>query len=436
MRGEKERGGKNHDMNWQEWPHTVRVALLLIATAAVVWLLGRALALIAYFWDIILLFFLAWLLAFTLHPLVGHLSRRPIPKRLLDLLAENGREELAGRLATWHLSHRAATFVVYLALVFLLITTLVFVIPVAVTQLGQLAVRLPSYGAEVLVWFQHLQTENPPWLERLNGEAARFGVDLQEAYRELNLVGWVQSLGTRLAQNTLGIAATLGGFLADTLLILILSFYITLDAPRLSRWLIGLVPRNWQDECVFLFRSVNRTFGGFIRSQLIMAVLSSLGTMVIMQMAGLGFVIVVSLFCGLVILIPIVGAPVALFLPALIALFQQGLATAGYVFIAVFALQQLILHILMPRIMSETMGMHPLLVFAALLIGIRVAGFWGALFGIPVVGVLAAMVGHVYRRAVLHELPAPPEETPDALERPLLSPTSAGLEDPSTHSMS
>ena len=419
-------------MNWEEWPRTVRVALLLIAAAAVVWLLGRALALIAYFWDIILLFFLAWLLAFALHPLVDHLSRRPVPSRLLDFLETSGHTELAHRLGTWHLSHRVATFAVYLALVFVLITTLVFVIPVAVTQLGQLAVRLPSYGAEMLIWFQRLQTENPPWLERLNAEAARFGVDLQESYRELNIVGWVQSLGTRLAQNTLGIAAALGGFLADTLLVLILSFYITLDAPRLTRWLIGLVPRNWQDECVFLFRSVNRTFGGFIRSQLIMAVLSTLGTMLIMQAAGLGFVIVVSLFCGLVILIPIVGAPIALFLPALIALFQQGLVTAIYVFVAVFALQQLILHILMPRIMSETMGMHPLLVFAALLVGIRVAGFWGALFGIPVVGVLTAMLGHVYRRAVLKELPTLPEEAPAPLEPPLLGSASARLEDPST----
>ncbi len=419
-------------MNWEDWPHTVRVPLVLIATAAVVWLLGRALALIAYFWDIILIFFLAWLLAFALHPIVDHLSTHPIPRRLLDLLAAHGQEELAGRLATWRLSHRVATLVVYLALVFVLITTLVFVIPVAVTQLGQLAIRLPGYGAEMLTWFQRLQTENPPWLEHLNAEAARFGVDLREAYRELNIAGWVQSLGTRLAQNTLGIAATLGGFLANTLLVLILSFYITLDAPRLTRWLIGLVPRDWQDECVFLFRSINRSFGGFIRSQLIMAVLSSLGTMVIMQAAGLGFVIVVSLFCGLVILIPIVGAPIALFLPALIALFQQGLISAAYVFIAVFALQQLILHILMPRIMSETMGMHPLLVFAALLIGIRVAGFWGALFGIPVMGVLAAMLNHVYRRAVLHELPAPSEEPPAPLKQPLLGSTSTRLEDPST----
>jgi len=410
-------------MNWEEWPKTARVALSLVAVAAIVWLLGRVLALIAYFWDIILLFFLAWLLAFTLHPIVARLSNYPVPGWFLTFLEESGRPDAAQRLATWHLSHRAATFVVYLALVFVLITALVFVIPVAVTQLGQLAGRLPSYGAEILIWFQRVQTENPVWLERLNAEAARFGVDLREAYRELNIVGSAQSLGTRLAQNTLGIAAALGGFLADTLLVLILSFYITLDAPRLIRWLMGLVPRNWQDECVFLFRSVNQTFGGFIRSQLIMAVLSSMGTMLIMQLAGLGFVIVVSLFCGLIILIPIVGAPIALFLPALIALFQQGLATAVYVFIAVFALQQLILHILMPRIMSQTMGMHPLLVFAALLIGIRVAGFWGALFGIPVVGVLTAMLSHVYRRAVLGELPALPEEAPTPVDQPALSST-------------
>lgn len=166
-----------------------------------------------------------------------------------------------------------------------------------------------------------------------------------------------------------------------------------------------MVPARWQDEVEVLFESIDRNFGGFIRSQLLMAVISTLGTLVVMQLAGLGFVIVVSLFAGLIMLIPYIGAPIALFLPTLIALFQSGFITAVLVFLALLALQQLVLHIMMPRIMSETMGMHPLLVFAALFIGVRVAGFWGALFGIPVVGVLVAMLNYIYTRNVLGLVP-------------------------------
>lgn len=421
-------------MNYDRWPHVARVVIWLLAIVGAVWLLGQLLALLAFFWDIILLFFLAWLLSFTLRPIVDQLGKDPIPQPVIRWLQDRGQSSWVERLAGWHLSRSAATIVVYIGLVVLLTTAVVFIVPVAVTQFGQLASRLPAYGAEVLAFFQRVQTENPTWLERLNDQAADFGVDLEEAYRSLNIVDSVQSLGGRLAQNTLGVAAGFASFLGDLILVIILSFYMTLDMPRLSRWFVGMVPGQWQDECQILFQNIDRTFGGFVRGQLLMAVLSALGTMVIMQFASLGFVIVVSLFAGAVMLIPVIGAPIALFLPSLIALFQSGLNTAIAVFIAILALQQLLLHIMMPRIMSQMMGMHPLLVFAALLMGVRVAGFWGALFGIPVVGVLAAMLNYIYQRDVLGLTTEPSEAAPAPESEPIVTAPPAKLEEQQTRS--
>lgn len=403
-------------MNFDDWPSTVRAGLWILAVVGGVWLLGQLLALIAFFWDIILLFFLAWLLSFTLRPIVDHLSATPVPRPLIHRLHDSGQPAWAERLAGWQLPRLGATMLIYTALVVVLITALIFIVPIAVTQFGQLVSRLPTYGTEALDFFQQVQTENPAWLERLNAQAAQFGVNLGEAYRSLNIAGSMQSVAGRLAQNTLGIAAGFASLVADLFLVIILSFYFTLDTPRLSRWFINMIPVRWQDECQILFMSVDRTFGGFIRGQFLMAVVSSVGTMIVMQLAGLGFIVVVSLFAGTIMLIPVIGAPIALFLPSFIALFQSGLHTAVVVFIAILALQQLVLHIMMPRIMSQTMGMHPLLVFAALLVGVRVAGFWGALFGIPVVGVLAAMLNYIYQRNVLGVATTTPEieSTPDS----------------------
>ncbi|MFQ5340916.1 MAG: AI-2E family transporter [Anaerolineae bacterium] len=421
-------------MNLDEWSPTIRAALWILAVVGSVWLLGQLLSLIAFFWDIILLFFLAWLLAFTLRPVVDQLSMAPVPRAVVRWLRENGHGVWAERLASWHLSRLLATLLVYAGLVVLLITAIIFIVPVAVTQTGQLVSRIPSYGAEILAFFQRLQTENPAWLERINTQAAQFGVDLGEAYRSLNITGSAQSIAGRLAQNTLGIAAGFASLLADLLLVIVLSFYITLDTARLSRWFISTVPGQWQDECQVLFDNVDQTFGGFMRGQLLMAVVSSLGTMVIMQIAGLNFIVAVSLFAGTIMLIPVIGAPVALFLPTLIALFQSGLNTAIVVFIAIFALQQAVLHIMMPRILSQTMGMHPLLVFAALLAGVRVAGFWGALFGIPVVGVLAATLNHLYYRNVLGVTTTPPEVVPTPKSEGVITAPTVPLEEQRTHS--
>jgi predicted PurR-regulated permease PerM len=404
-------------MNFDNPAPSIQIALLVLAAVGVVWLFGQLMELIVFFWDTILIFFLAWLLTFTLRPLVDALSQ---DHAVTD---PTGNVPLWERLGRWRGSRGLVTTVVYTALLLVLLTAGILVIPVAVTQFGQLAGRLPAYGAEVIAFFQQLQANNPVWLERLSQQAGEFGVNLEDAYRSIDLVGSAQSIAARLAQNTLGVATGFATVLADMFLVMIISFYMTLDTPRLSRGFIGIVPQRWQDECEVLFKSVDRTFGGFIRSQLLMALISTLGTLVVMQAAGLGFVVVVSLFAGLVMLIPYIGAPIALFLPTLIALFQSGLTPAILVFLALLALQQLVLHIMMPRIMSETMGMHPLMVFAALFIGVRVAGFWGALFGIPVVGVLAAMLNHIYTRNVLGVLAAGPQ--PPAVQTEANTPSEA-----------
>jgi predicted PurR-regulated permease PerM len=82
--------------------------------------------------------------------------------------------------------------------------------------------------------------------------------------------------------------------------------------------------------------------------------------------------------------------------------------------IALVALQQVIFNVLGPRILSQQIGLHPLLVFFAVLTGARVAGIWGAIFGVPIVAVATTMIsfyraGHEERAARLLEH-VPPEE--------------------------
>jgi len=70
-----------------------------------------------------------------------------------------------------------------------------------------------------------------------------------------------------------------------------------------------------------------------------------------------------------------------------------------WVFLLLLLLQQLLLNVVAPRLMSKTVGMHPLLVLVSLLVGAKVAGAWGAIFAVPVAGVVVAMVSF-YRMTV------------------------------------
>jgi predicted PurR-regulated permease PerM len=93
-------------------------------------------------------------------------------------------------------------------------------------------------------------------------------------------------------------------------------------------------------------------------------------------------------------------------------------------------IQQVLFNMIMPRLIGRSVGLHPLLVFAALLVGAAVAGGWGILFGIPIAGVVASVLQFIYGRATADEpvFVAPPhvaEPAPLAPSAPPVEPKGA-----------
>ncbi len=350
----------------------LRAVLVLLAFIGGIWLLTWLWDLAGRFADIILLFFLAWLLAFVLYPVAERLAMVPIPWF-------KGRRPL---------SHGPAVGVIYLGLILVLVILGLVLVPLIVAQVVQLGASLPGYAAQL------------PNISQLQDELDLRGVpvDLATVYQPQMLLDQAQAVGGMLAQNALGIAAGVITVAFDLLIILILSFYFMMDGPHIAGQLLSLVPAQYQEEAAFFTTSVTRTFGGFIRGQLIQAIICGVGTALVMWPAGLGYVAAVSAFSGLAMIIPFVGPFLALVPPVALAAVQSPGALL-WVFLALFVLQQIVTNVIAPKIMSERVGMHPLLVFLAMLIGVKVAGFWGALFGVPIVGVLYAMAVYLYRRS-------------------------------------
>lgn len=147
-------------------------------------------------------------------------------------------------------------------------------------------------------------------------------------------------------------------------------------------------------------RSIARSFGGFIRGQLLQALIFTAGTAIVAWIAGLENVAAVSLLAGLLMLIPLIGIPLSLVPPLVVAL-PYSLVTALWVVAVLFVLQQVVINVLMPRIMSGMVGLHPLLIFLAVLLGLRIGGLWGGFFAIPVAGVVYATMLSLYQRGRL-----------------------------------
>ena len=356
-----------------------RVLLVLLIILAALFLAQMLLQLASGYADLILLFLLAWLVSFILNPIVFSLSEHPVPHWLAHALKPALGADRALRLKDWRVSRGVAVAIIYLVLLLAIILVFAMFAPTAITQLSLLARQMPEYMAQVPVvgvWVQD--------------QLARFGVrvNVQDALRS-GLAGF-QGYAATLIQNALGIFTSLLSLLANLFFVLILGFIITLDGPRLRRSVLKVVPDSFHDEFQFLGQSIDKTFGGFIRGQLVQSLLQLIGTAIVMTLFGLDFVLIASLFAGLFMLIPLVGPFLALLPPLLVVLLESP-GVAVWTLVILFAFQFVIVNVLMPRMMSKAVGLHPLLVFAAILFSIKIAGFWGAFFGIPVAGVLWAM---------------------------------------------
>ncbi|HEX9370120.1 MAG TPA: AI-2E family transporter, partial [Roseiflexaceae bacterium] len=199
-------------------------------------------------------------------------------------------------------------------------------------------------------------------------------------------------------QQSLGIAGRVATLLIDLVLVLILSFYMTLDGPRISARIVEMLPTSWRADMLRFFAIVNQTFGGFLRAQLLQGTIYGLATAVVMSALGLDFVALASVLAAIIVLVPIIGGILGVIPPLLIVLIEKPdrfLITL----LILTAVQQVLFNMVMPRLMGRIVGLHPLLVFAAILVGAAVAGGWGILFGIPIAGVVAAVLQFIYGRA-------------------------------------
>lgn len=346
----------------------INILLVLLIIIAALFLAQMLWQVFSGYADLILLFVLGWLVSFVLGPLVHQLSERRLP------------------IVGFQLSRTAAVILVYLVLVLVMVLAVALLAPTAIIQLTQLARQLPDYMDQI--------PEASGWAQ---SQLAQLGVRINVGQVIDGALNSLQNYATAIIQNALSIFTSVLGLLANLFFVLIIGFIMTMDGPVLWQTVLNRVPKNFYDEVEVLSQNVDRTFGGFLRGQLIQALLVGAGTAAAMTVLGLGFVLVASLFAGLFMLIPLVGPFLALIPPVLAALFQSP-QIALWLFIGLFIYQFVIVNMLMPRVLSDALGLHPLLVFAAILIGVRIAGFWGAFFGIPVVGVLWAMAVFFFER--------------------------------------
>jgi predicted PurR-regulated permease PerM len=327
-------------------------------------LLQHVLDVVTGFGTILLILFLAWLLAFVMAPVVAWLERR----------TELPRPPIV--VATYLLALVVFGFVL-------------FYTGSAITQqVAGLARDYPQAEQRILATLAS-------WEAGL--QFGRLEIDLTELYE--GAAAQLEQLGADVVEQAQAIAGVTIAALGALVLIVVLSLYMLMDSRRILGRLRGAVPRRYKDEAQLFERSIARAFGGFLRAQLILAVIQALLVAVVGTVFGVPYLFLWGTISALAMLIPFFGPPLALIPPIIgAALFAPDALLP--VTLVLLVVQTILVNWLQPRLMRGALGLHPILVLVGLLLGAQVAGVWGALFGIPVIAVLWVFVSYVVFRAV------------------------------------
>lgn len=337
---------------------------------AIVALVGFILYLLA---PVLTPFVIAALLAYLGDPVVDRLAARKIP--------------------------RVAAVCIVFVVIFAVLTALPFILlPAIEQQVARLVLKLPQY----IDWIQtHV-------LSRVNqavfgGKLALSGDLVKDTVTHYwqQIGGFAQQAVSTLSQSGLALV----GFLANLVLIPVVTFYLLRDWDILVARIHDLLPRRNALRIGDIARESDRVLGAFLRGQL--TVMSALGLIyaVGLSLLGLDFGMLIGLLAGLVSFVPYLGFIVGIGLAGIAALIQfQDIAHVVAV-VAIFGIGQLLEgFVLTPKLVGNKIGLHPVAVIFAVMAGGQLFGLFGVLLALPTAAVIVVVLRHIHHEYTQSDL--------------------------------
>jgi predicted PurR-regulated permease PerM len=331
----------------------LEIVLVLGAIALFFVVLGQLAGVWALFSDLILTFFFAWLLGFILEPIAAWLARF-MPRVM-------------------------AVTIAYGSVALVAFGLVVVAASALFTSTTEFLKNLPQFQQDLVALMQPIGD----WLRSLGFDQVNVSTQ----------VGTILSTLATQAQNLLGplqdVAVASVGVIGNLLIVFFLAIFISIDRADIGSFLLRLVPPAYGREAHLLTESVGRSFGGFIRGMTLIGGSYALVALLCNLVLGLEYGALTTSASGVLMAIPFFGPFVAWAPPVIVAAVTKpdvlvpAIAIMG---IGWFVNQ----NILQPRVLAGAVGLHPVVVLASVLIGMKLFGIPGAIFGLPVAAVVSS----------------------------------------------
>lgn len=271
------------------------------------------------------------------------------------------------RLPRW-----LAILVVYVVFVATLIVLGILIIPPLVAQAADLWTRLPEYIDRVQTFLIDRGLLSHP-------------ITLEEAVRAPGSPG--SAVGTVVASAFTWTVTTMLGVLT----VVVLTFYLLVDSSALLAGFVRLFPRDTRPRVMEASRKVSAKVSAWLNGQLMLAGTIGTTAAVALYILGVPYFYVLALIAAIGELVPVIG-PVLSAVPAILVALTVSPRTALFVAIFWVVQQQMENHLLVPRIMARQVGVSPVIVIGALLVGGSLLGIVGAVLAVPTAAILQVVV--------------------------------------------
>ncbi len=319
--------------------------------------------------EVLLLVYISGLFAIGFSPVVRLIERQ----RLLPIGSRG--------LPRW-----VAILVVYLTLLGALTGVGFLVLPPLVRQARELATDLP----------------------RLTAQAQQYLIERGLLQEPITLKEAIQQAPGKPSDAVGTILTALWGFLGGVIgiaTILILTFYLLIEAEALVKAFVRLFPRDRRPWVAAVSRDISRKVSAWLAGQVLLAAVIGVTSAIGLGLLGVPYFYVLAVIAAIGELLPMVG-PVLAGIPAMAVAWSVSWQLALAVGVFYLVQQQLEANLLVPKVMQRQLGVNPLTVLIALLVGSALLGVIGALLAVPTVAIVQVLVQELW----LKDEPAPSDD--------------------------
>lgn len=356
---------------------------------------------------------------------VIYISRGILPMVLIAAILSYLLSPIVGLAERLKIPRAVSTLAIYLLVVVALVLLPIIFVPALVDQLRALGnFNASSTAHAVLIWMNETVQSLPTEIVVLG-----FSVPLGEYINQIqtnsqqiqfipsvnDILNYIQnflSTTTTVVGSTFNIGVSVvGGIFSVFLTVLVtffVSLYMTIDAPRIQAYVHGLFPPSYRSELADLLRRIGRVWQAFLRGQLILSIVVGAATYLALILVGMPGALIFAILAGVLEVVPNLGPVLAMIPAVIVALIQGsdvmrelGINNLGFAAITIgiyFLIQQLENNILVPRIIGDSVNLHPIIVICAVAVGLTTAGILGALLAPPVAASFRVVGSYVHAK--------------------------------------